>query len=180
MQEEHSPTRPTQTGSNRLGVAGLIISIVGVCLCGFWLLTIPGLILSLIGLRKEPRTAAIAGSVLGGVGIMEFLFIAPLMLGLLLPALSRAQMKAKEIHTNATIHLIEVASETYKIDNGKYPTSFAELEQSHIIVPDDTKDAWNHEMKFEGGGNTKPVITSAGVDGEFGTEDDLPNDLQEK
>jgi competence protein ComGC len=180
MENDTTSTPPTQSESNRLGVIGLIVSIVGVCLCGFWLLTIPGLILSLIGLRKEPRTAAIAGSIFGGIGILEFLVLGPLLLGIFLPALAGAMEKAKEIKTVAIIQHIENASTLYKTDNGTYPTSFNELEQGDFIMQEDTKDAWGHEFTFDGGGSTKPVIKSAGSDGEWGTEDDLSIEDKDK
>ena len=165
---------PTPSGSNTCGVIGMILSIIGVCLCGLWLFTIPGLIISLIGLRKEPKTAAITGSVLGGLGILEFLILGPLLLGLLLPALGTARARASDIATTKQIEFIQYAAEEYKTEKGTYPTSFAVLEEDSYIGPDQTKDAWDTELKFEGGGDTRPIITSAGRDKEFGTDDDLP------
>ena len=164
----------TTTGSNSTGVFGLILSIIGVCMCGLWLFTIPGLILSLIGLRKEPRTAATVGTVLGGIGILEFLILGPLMLGIFLPALAKAREHAQVTQTEEKIHIIMSASDVYKSDNGKYPTSLEKLEKDKLVELKDTKDPWNNTFHFEGGGNTKPVITSSGRDGEFGTDDDLP------
>ena len=171
-----SPTDPeNNSGSNQLGVIGLVLSIVGVCLCGFWLFTVPGFVLSLIGLRKEPRTAATVGSVLGGIGILEFLILGPLMLGIFLPAVARARDIAQEAQTLDRIHMVQAASETFKTDNGQYPTSMEELENAKLILPKDTEDPWDNALKFVGGGETEPVITSSGPDGEFGTEDDLPS-----
>ena len=169
------PTEPKEnSGSNQLGVIGLVLSIVGVCVCGFWLFTVPGFVLSLIGLRKEPRTAATVGTVLGGIGILEFLILGPLLLGILLPSLSRARDNAREQQTTYRIHVVQTASETFKADNGKYPASMDELEKAELVDPEDTIDPWDNSLKFVGGGDTKPVITSSGRDGEFETEDDLP------
>src|SRR5688572_31071314 len=52
--------------SNGLGVAGLIVSIVGWLTCG--LLCPIGVLLSLFGLFKRPRGLAIAGLVVGLAG----------------------------------------------------------------------------------------------------------------
>ena len=163
------------SGSNRCGVIGLVLSIVGVCMCGFWLLTIPGLILSIIGLRKQPRTAATVGTIFGGIGIIEFIILGPLMLAIFLPALSKARDSAKEQITMDRIHAVQTASETFNADNGKYPTSMDQLENAKLLSPKETKDSWDNGLNFVGGGETEPVITSSGRDGEFGTEDDLPS-----
>ena len=166
------------TGSNWCGVIGLVLSIVGVCMCGLWLLTIPGLILSIIGLRKEPRTAATVGTIFGGIGIIEFILLAPLMLGIFLPALVSARDSAQERITTYRIHAVQTASETFKADNGEYPTSMDQLEEAKLLPPKEAKDSWDNGLKLVGGGETKPVITSSGPDGEFGTEDDLPSSSQ--
>jgi len=125
--------------------------------------------------RPEPRTAATVGTVLGGVGILEFLILGPLMLGILLPSLTRARAIAQESQTTYRIHAVQTASETFKVDSGQYPTSMDELENAKLILPTETKDSWDNVLKFVGGGETEPVITSSGRDGEFGTEDDLPS-----
>jgi len=164
-----------ESSSNPCGIVGVVLSIIGVCACGLWLFSIPGLILSLIGLRKEPRTTAIVGTIFGGIGIIEFIILGPLMLGILLPALARARDSAKQMVTTSHIQAIESASETFKADNGSYPTSLLELENSKLINPKVTKDAWENAIKLAGGGDTRPVITSAGKDGLFDTDDDLPN-----
>lgn len=166
------------SGSNRCGVIGLVLSIVGVCMCGLWLLTIPGLVLSIIGLRKEPRTAATVGTIFGGIGIIEFIIMGPLMLGILLPSLASARDSAQKQITTNRIHAVQTASETFKADNGEYPTSMDQLENAKLLPPKETKDSWDNGLKLVGGGETKPVITSSGSDGEFGTEDDLPTSSQ--
>jgi competence protein ComGC len=147
-------------------------------MCGLWLLTIPGLILSIIGLRKEPRTAATVGTIFGGIGIIEFILLGPLMLGILLPALASARDSAQKQITTNRIHAVQTASETFKADNGEYPTSMDQLEEAKLLPPKEAKDSWDNGLKLVGGGETKPVVTSSGPDGEFGTEDDLPSSSQ--
>jgi competence protein ComGC len=158
---------------NRAGVIGLILSIIGVCLCGLWLLTIPGLIVSLVGLRKEPRTAAIAGTILGGIGVLQFLIFGPLMFGIMLPSLSTARENARESVTRSKIQEIHMGSTAYQADNGRHPNSFDELTNGEYISSDTTQDAWDNPMQFEGGGDSRPKVTSAGSDGVFDTEDDI-------
>jgi competence protein ComGC len=154
---------------NSCGVIGLVLSIAGLVLCGLWLLTIPGVILSLIGLRKEPRKAATTGTIIGGVGILIF----PLIVAILLPLVSIAQGAAKRATTYVHMHTIQSASDEYHADYKKYPSSFDDLEKGAYITSDSTQDAWGKQMQFKGSGDTKPTITSAGEDGAFGTVDDL-------
>ncbi len=59
--------RPPQGGTNTLGIIGFIFSIIGF-FTGIFL--IPGLILSLFGLRKKPRGLAIGGMVVGAAGLL--------------------------------------------------------------------------------------------------------------
>ena len=66
-------------------------------------------------------------------------------------------------------------SDCKKNDNGVYPTSIDALEEANLLESGDTIDSWDNPLKFTGGGKTKPLITSSGRDGEFGTEDDLPS-----
>lgn len=154
---------------NLCGVIGLVFSIIGLLLCGLWVLTIPGVILSLIGLRKEPRTAATAGAIIGGVGFLMF----PLIVAILLPLLSVTQGAANRARTYVHINAVQEASDRYRSDHQSYPTSFDELENGAYITDDFTQDAWGKQMQFSGGGDTKPTIASAGEDGTFGTADDV-------
>ncbi len=169
MAELTSEQGTTPNGKNTCGVLGLIFSIVGFCLCGTWLFTIPGIILSLIGLRKEPRKAATAGAIIGGIGFLIF----PLMVAILLPAVSNARHTARIMQSNYKIHSIQSGSEQYHAEHNAYPTSMDQLQDGGYINADDRNDAWDNPYRFEGGGKTAPVITSAGKDGEFGTDDDV-------
>lgn len=70
--------------SNGFGIAGFVLSLVGLILetiCCFvfapislvvGLLCIVGLIVSIVGLRKEPRGMAIAGLILGIIGLLVY------------------------------------------------------------------------------------------------------------
>ena len=60
---------------------------------------------------------------------------------------------------------------------GKYPTELNELIGNSPIRQDWKKDAWNREYKFTITENGKGfLITSAGSDGKFNTEDDIKSE----
>ena len=57
-----------ENNKNGLGVAGFVLSLTAAVLCWVpilkWLLLIPALVLSLIGLSYQPRKLAIAGTII--------------------------------------------------------------------------------------------------------------------
>jgi hypothetical protein len=67
-----------QAKSNGLGLAGLILSILGWFTCG--LLCIPGALFSLVGLLFAPRGTALAGLIVGFPGTLFFVFFGLTML----------------------------------------------------------------------------------------------------
>ncbi len=85
-----------QNASNQLGVAGFVTSIIGLFSCG--VLSPIALILSLIALSKSPRGMAIAGTVLGCVGIIPMvLFAIPFVIAIVaLPHAAEAVRKEAE------------------------------------------------------------------------------------
>lgn len=62
------PRAPRGSGSNGLGLAGFIVSLVGLISCGC--LSIFGIILSGIALTRRPRGFAIAGLIIGVLGVL--------------------------------------------------------------------------------------------------------------
>src|SRR5690606_10490150 len=86
MEPALTPRPPAD--SNGMGVAGFLISLVGMCSGG--VLSPIGLILSLIAVGREPRGFAIAGIVLGALGscgfIVTLLFVPVVIIGVLLAA----------------------------------------------------------------------------------------------
>jgi hypothetical protein len=68
-----------ETSSNGIGLAGFIVSLVGlflgwVPLVG-WIIVIVGAILSAVGLTKQPKTFAIVGIILSGLSVLYLLVI---------------------------------------------------------------------------------------------------------
>ena len=63
---------------------------------------------------------------------------------------------------------------------GKYPDSLDALteasdDNSDPLREGDLVDPWGNELKYEKRGRKRPIIISAGPDGELGTDDDLAN-----
>ena len=67
--------------------------------------------------------------------------------------------------------------ENWNENLGQYPTELNELIGNSPLVQDWKKDAWNrgYEFKIIDNGNGF-LITSAGSDGKFGTEDDIKSE----
>ncbi|TSE00654.1 DUF4190 domain-containing protein [Skermania sp. ID1734] len=73
-QQPGFPGGPIQQ-SNGLGTAGFVVGLLGFLASipfGFlaWILVLPGLVLSAIGIRREPKGLAIAGLVLSILGLI--------------------------------------------------------------------------------------------------------------
>ena len=165
--------------AGRLGLTGLLLSILGLLTCGLWLFSLPGLIVSIVATQKGKSAKATAGVIIGAAGVLEFLVAVPLMLGLLLPALSKARTVAAEVQTTSQLQSIHqsmtqsgrpVANPT---DAGGSPGSTVSPE-THPELPHHM-DPWGNPYRIQaapnGGGDH--VVTSDGPDGEPGTEDDL-------
>lgn len=76
--------------------------------------------------------------------------------------------------TEKEISEISERMENWNEKFGKYPTDLNELIGSSPLRQDWKKDAWNREYKFTITENGKGfLITSAGSDGKFKTEDDI-------
>lgn len=69
----------TSGGSNGLGVAGLVLALLGVFLCWIpvlgWVLWLLGLIFSFVGLFRRPRGCAIAGFVISFIDLIILIAI---------------------------------------------------------------------------------------------------------
>ena len=75
---------------------------------------------------------------------------------------------------------VEEALVAYSMKHGgKYPDSLEpltqETEDEDALLQGGTEDPWGTPIQFEKRGKKRPLITSAGPDGEFGTDDDITN-----
>ena len=131
--------------------------------------------------KQEKRTAREA--LRQGFTLIEILVVVAIigMLGAVaVPAYINYLADARIETTRALIKSVEDALVTYNSKNsGKYPDSLEvltqETEDADAILQGDYVDPWGNEIKYEKRGNKRPLLTSAGPDGEFGTQDDITN-----
>ena len=81
--------------------------------------------------------------------------------------------------TRSLIKNIEVACQMYNMKHGgKYPSQLSELQEGDDdnppLIDGGIEDPWGNEIKYERKGK-RIYLTSAGPDGDFGTEDDITN-----
>tara|TARA_Y100000590_G_C15243046_1_gene834547 strand:- start:238 stop:678 length:441 start_codon:yes stop_codon:yes gene_type:complete len=141
-------------------------------MCGCWLLTIPGLILSIIGIRKEPKTNATIGLVLSAIGIIAFLLLGPLMLGILLPAVAHGTAAAKVAKTQAIVMQNQALLEDLQ-KSGEHPKHFEELAKQANIDKNHVHDPWGNQYHIVQTADKPAYVVSAGLDGKVGTPDDI-------
>ena len=118
-----------------------------------------------------------------GFTLIEILVVVAIigMLGAVaVPAYINYLADARIETTRALIKSVEDALVTYNTKNsGKYPDSLEaltqETEDADAILQGDYVDPWGNEIKYEKRGKKRPLLTSAGPDGEFGTDDDITN-----
>ena len=174
-------------GTNGLGVAGLVLSILGVLTLG--LLSIFGLALSLIALRRQPRTAATIGAILGAVGLLAFVATLAFVLGSALPNLAEAReaaMRAQGLSQVMQIHRAvrdDVARRTPRtggIDAAAI-RGFTTPETDELSPAAAKRlgvafvDPWSNPFRITLS-STDPVflvVSSDGPDGVAGTADDI-------
>jgi len=182
-QQPHVVYQPVQQ-TNGLGLAGFIVSLIGLLVTGGILSPI-GLIISLIAVGRQPRGFAIWGIVLGLLGscgiIMLLLFGGLLLaaLGISMTALAMTQGDKMQIAQDMT--QIAVAIERYRDENGELPADLGVL----ALQPSLLIDPWgaNYEYHFSlddgtsvEGTERSPIgfdLVSLGEDGIAGTPDDV-------
>ena len=152
--------------TNNLGLAGFITSLLGVVSCG--LLSPVGLLLSLIGLSKQPRGFAVAGTILGLLGsIFMVLFGVGIVLGLMgLGAAAKAVKEYADTHQQARKVYIQLDQQRQQQGGTLDQKAVSNAAVLHV-------DPWGtpfRAMLDTAGGI---VVTSAGRDKKFDTNDDL-------
>lgn len=175
--QQHQPQpRPqsTQNESNGLGLAGFIVSLVGLFIC-VGVLSPIGLIMSLIALGKRPKGFAIAGVVLGAVGCVWF-FVLFFVIGIAaiaalvgLGLVMAAALVASQIGQNAINMHNDI--EQYYLDNGKAPASLSVL---GTFTPAELEDNWGTPIRYEVSPDGQSIwLRSDGPDRTTGTDDDI-------
>ena len=156
------PSPPIQ--SNGLGTAGFVVSLIGLLTCG--VLSIFGLGLSLFGLGKNPKGFAIAGTIMGLIGLVELVFVG-LFVYNMVQAVGTFQTAILEDHTESMARQIanEVADEW---DRSKELPNEAE---GQVFAEGET-DLFDSGFRYETDGKSF-TIRGAGADQMFDTEDDV-------
>jgi len=151
------PPRP----SNSLGLAGFLISLFSIPLCG--ILAPLGLLLSVFALRKSPRGFAVAGTMLGLLGT---LWVG----GLFLRTAHDHHRRDVRQKTNVTRVQLENAKNLiveHQIETGAVPEG---IEGNKMVLH--LKDGWDKPIRYDVDADSY-VLRSAGPDDEWETRDDI-------
>jgi hypothetical protein len=151
--------------SNNMGLAGFITSLLGVLSCG--VLSPIGLLLSLIGLTKQPRGFAIAGTILGLIGSV-FLAVAGVGIVVGLMGLGTVVKNAAE-----DLGAHQSAAQAYvQLQQQKQSGKALDTNAANVIVSAH-KDPWGTPLRAEVSADGVITIIAAGRDKKFDTPDDV-------
>ena len=123
-----APPAPLPSGSNGLAIAGLVCGIAGLFTCG--LLSIPGIICSILGLKKaKTQQGQGKGLAIAGLSVScAALVLVPLMISILLPSLARARAMANRVKCANNLRQIGIAEMMYSSANqGHFAPDIATL-----------------------------------------------------
>ena len=166
---------PQQSGSNGLGIAGFVVSLVGLvgfCDATMALLSVVGTVLSAVAMRKQPRGLAIAGLVMGLIGCVWLLVAVVLIGGIMTAGLMGGLGVAKGLQADAAgASIVTAAAEAYKTSNGKMPTDINDLVKGQWLEPN-PKDRNGHPLYIKVVTGNKVEVWSTGSDNQQGTMDD--------
>jgi len=178
MTEETLEKKPT----NGLGIAGFVISLVGLCSGG--LLSPVGLIVSLVALKNQPRGLAIAGVVIGALGscgvILSLLLIPFVVIGVLVAAGATAAavtiaavIGGPQLEAQVEMGIIAGMVEQYNDKQGHMPATLDDALSA--LKPDSglRTDSWDHPYILEYDADGSYKLRSMGADGQDGTDDDI-------
>ena len=156
----------THPPANNLGLAGFITSILGLVSCG--VLSPVGLLLSLIGLTKQPRGFAVAGTVIGLIGTV---FLALMGVGIVLGILGIGA-GVKALKEYASTH--EQAMKLYvDLEQQRAQSAGKTLDATTATaLAAKYTDGWGTPLRADVAAGVVTVI-SAGRDKSFDTNDDL-------
>jgi hypothetical protein len=171
--------------TNGLGIAGFVLSLVGLCSGG--ILSPIGLIISLVALGKRPKGLAIAGVVLGAVGscgIILGIILLPLVVfafaGLLVAAGATGLAAAvggaagPNIEAQLDTAFLFANIEQYHSQHNEYPMTLEEGLQKLSAGSPLRADHWNNPYLYiVAPDRSKYWLFSAGPDGIAGSADDI-------
>lgn len=172
--QHQPPMPPPRSESNGLGLAGFIVSLVGLVSCG--LLSPIGLVMSFVAMFRQPKGFAIAGFVLGLLGsawmIIIFVFVGLGVLFALIAGLVQGRGFFELMQDTFAMHEAIVQ---YEQDNGAYPSSINDITG---LDPNTLNDRWGRPYRINYDPTTGHIeVMSDGPDGVADTDDDLEFDM---
>ncbi|MDX2114175.1 MAG: type II secretion system protein GspG [Planctomycetota bacterium] len=170
-----------QNRSNGLGLAGFIVSLIGLCAGG--LLSPIGLIMSLFAIGREPRGFAIAGVVIGFIGtcggaIAALFFSVAIAVALAAAGFTAAagaigSMGGPAFQSQIEMAVLAANLEAYRTQHNAYPATLAEGTTRLDANSSLRLDAWDKPYVYELVEPTRFVLFSMGPDGVAHTSDDI-------
>lgn len=173
----HPSPAPNTPGTNGLGLAGFIVSLLGILgTCG--LLSPVGLIMSAFAMRKEPKGFAVAGLVIGIIGtltgLIGVIFFGVVFLSIIALAGAGIALSGPNLETFGTImETSEEINEYYETMN-TLPES---LDAITTMEPGLGTDAWGNTLIYTIQDENAYALTSMGEDGIADTDDDITWDF---
>ncbi|RMH29777.1 MAG: hypothetical protein D6693_01475, partial [Planctomycetota bacterium] len=162
---------PGPPESNGLGLAGFIVSLVGLCSGG--MLSPVGMILSFVAMFRPPRGFAIAGFVIGLIGSLWIVLAVTVVGFAVLVAIASGLIAgAGPLETTLDAFEVRKALRDYADANaGAWPADASALPG---LDADDLQDHWGRPYRIElDEGAGKVRLFSDGPDGQAGTDDDI-------
>ena len=160
--EPSSAMPPRET--NGLGIAGFVVSLIGILTCG--VPSIVGLGFSLIAVRKKPKGFAIAGVILGVIGLLELAFMVFSVYNAMQAVVAiQAVVNQAQDQSIAQEHANDIAEEW------KLTKQLPSQEEGQRLIDDET-DTLGNQFRYETDGSSFS-IRAAGEDELFDTGDDI-------
>lgn len=172
--QHQPPMQPPRSESNGLGLAGFIVSLVGLVSCG--LLSPIGMVMSFVAMFRQPKGFAIAGFVIGLIGsawaIILFVFVGLGVLFALVAGLVQGRGFFELMQDTFAMHAAIVQ---YEQDNDALPGSIDDLTG---LDADTLNDRWGRPYRINYDPATGEIeVISDGPDGVADTDDDLEFNL---
>ncbi len=160
--------------TNTIGLVGFVFSLVGLLVTGGVLCPI-GLILSLVGLGRQPRGFAIAGVILGLLGSCGLVLFGAAILAAVLAALGLAVVaivltEPEQLEITSDMANMAIAIKQYETENDVLPADLEVLDLKASTLMDPWGRRYAYHFRDEAPGFD---IISRGADGTVDTEDDV-------
>ncbi|MHC4989718.1 MAG: type II secretion system protein GspG [Planctomycetota bacterium] len=163
---------------NGLGVFGFLVALVGLAV-PTGLVSLLGLMICLVAMGRRPRGFASVGVVLGLIGSLAWLVVSlvVVVVGVLAVAATGVALAAgfllvqpEVVEITSDMVNVAIAAKEHEKDQNQRPGDLGQL----ALATSTLTDPWGTEYRYELV-DAEPgfELTSAGRDGEFGTQDDV-------